>query len=154
MCIHEILGKGGFNECFFLTRHFKQECVSGSLVGWIAPQENTIDNLIEFNADNSFEQTNGDSLSEEVLEGSSDGTSCIQKNLMVVLAGHIPPTGVDMKPFSRKYVENVAHNVVTGYNTYSESRQYEVSMLVPQLQELMTTDDSGSNILDTQDILG
>ena len=51
MCIYEILGKDGFNECFLLPRHFKQECVSGSFVGWIASQENTIDNLIGFDTE-------------------------------------------------------------------------------------------------------
>ena len=107
MCIHKIIGKGGFNEYLFLPRHFEQTCVYGSLVGWIAPQVNTIDNLIGFDAKHISEQTNVDSLSEEVLAGLLDDTNCIKNNIVVVPAGYIPLTGVDMTPFNRNYDKNV-----------------------------------------------
>ena len=46
MCVHEILGKGGFNVGLFEERHLTRTEVQGSLVGWKMPPENTLDEII------------------------------------------------------------------------------------------------------------
>ena len=46
MCVHEILGKGGFNVSLFEERHLTRTEVQGSLAGWKMPPENTLDEII------------------------------------------------------------------------------------------------------------
>ena len=48
MCVHKILVENVFQEDFFLKRHFEQQHVAGSLIGWTQPtMNNTIEGIQE-----------------------------------------------------------------------------------------------------------
>ena len=48
MCAHKIKVRGGFEILYFLDRHFRQQRVRGSLVGWNESETDFIEGLIGF----------------------------------------------------------------------------------------------------------
>ena len=152
MCVHEILAKGGFTPYFFEPRHKQREMVFGSIDGWTAPPLTTIDNLIGYGAEIITECT-GDSIQTH-----SDDTNMsvnVDKftgdNSDVIPVGQLPDSSNRIQPFSKKHVENVLNVVVGGYNRTSESKKYQISMLVLKMQELMTVDSVENNTVSRKD---
>jgi len=141
--------KGGFFPQLFEERHFQRNCVRGSLNGWIAPPKEKVDDIIGF--------------CPEILEVSSHAPSRdITTNLNaagmlnpfstkneegLVPLDYLPDQKNSTNPFTKKEVENVLHGVMSGYQNMSISRQHDISMLVLDLQELMTSPEHASMVV-------
>ena len=83
MCVHEIVAKDGFHECFFLPRHRARQRVEGLLLGWTPPSRQAMDEELlgcspgeHLNADASSADANTDGMmgtvEEHNLEEESD----------------------------------------------------------------------------------
>ena len=62
---------------------------------------------------------------------------------------YLPERRATTNPFTKKEVENVLHQVMSGYQNMGLSRQHDISMLVLQLQELVTSDEHSSKLMVT-----
>ena len=65
---------------------------------------------------------------------------------------YLPARGVSTNPFTRKEVENILHSVMSGYNSFSHTRQHNISLLVLQLEDLMlmALDETNSELVKGQ----
>ena len=52
---------------------------------------------------------------------------------------YLPDQKTSTNPFTKKEVENLLHSVMSGYQNMSISRQHDISMLVLDIQEVMTS---------------
>ena len=48
MCVHEILAKNGYHQCFYNEMHFWRDFVSGSVHGWVPPMDTLMNDLIGY----------------------------------------------------------------------------------------------------------
>ena len=62
---------------------------------------------------------------------------------------YLPDQRASTNPFTKKEVENVLHSAMAGYQNTTISRQHDVSMLVLELQDVMTSDKQLPMILVT-----
>ena len=151
MCVHEMVVKGGFVPQLFVERHFQRTCVSGSLNGWIPPPKEKIDEIIGF-CPEVLEVTSHvhDIDSSNRLNTADVVNPFLQKNMEgAVPLDYLPDQRASTNPFTKKEVENVLHSVMAGYQNLSISRQHDVSMLVLELQDAMTSDKQLPMILVT-----
>ena len=61
---------------------------------------------------------------------------------------YLPQQSVSTTPFTKKEVENVLHGVLSEYTNFGRTRQHDISLLVLQLDDLMTLDEKTSNPVD------
>ena len=154
MCIHEIVAKGGFRAELFEERHFERKFVSGSINGWVAPPKDKLNKIIGYSPEHieiewslssakQILQTNMNiQMLNPFVEGNADDPLPLD---------YLPERGVSTNPFTGKEVENVLHSVMSGYNSFSRTRQYDISLLVLQLDDLMKSDEKKCELIEGQD---
>ena len=64
---------------------------------------------------------------------------------------YLSERGASTNAFTRKEVENVLQSVMSGYNSFSGTRQHDISLLVLQLEDLMTSDEINCEPIEGQD---
>ena len=151
MCVHEILAKGGFVKELHLEMHLERQFVSGSINGWVEPKEKILNDIIGYSPE--IIRLNPPLPSEEEIlekdtnipmfnpfsEGSADDPLPVD---------YLPERNVSTTPFTKKEIENVLHGVLSGYSNFRHSRRHDISLLVLQLDELLTLDEKTSNPFD------
>ena len=61
---------------------------------------------------------------------------------------YIPEQSGSTILFTNKEIKNVLDGVLSGYTNFGRMRQHDISLLVLQLDELMTLDEKTSNLVD------
>ena len=145
MCVHEILGKGGFNVSLFEERHLTRTEVQGSLVGWKMPPENTLDEIIGLSKEVMDQRTEITEMEVSNVENSIKLFSKSKSEEKVPI-GYLPEQGNNTKPFSKKQMDSIWGDVMAGYSGYTDQRKHKMSLLILDMQELMTVDDSTSSM--------
>ena len=156
MCVHEIVGRKGFQPEFFQLRHFSRKCVSGSLDGWEPPSRSVMDEVIGYTnetLDRSIEVSARTSSVEDTLKEmtSEENPYITTTELTRTPVGHIPDRRTGINPYSKKDVENVLQAVLIGYPKMPQEKQYDISMLVLQMQNLLTESTTKSVTLESQE---
>jgi len=145
MCVHEILGKGGFDVSLFEERHLTRTEVQGSLVGWKLPPENTLDEIIGLSKEVMEQRTEITEMEVSNVENSIKLFSKSKSEEKVPI-GYLPEQGNNTKPFSKKQMDSIWGDVMAGYSGYTDQRKHKMSLLILEMQELMTVDDSTSSM--------
>ena len=131
MCQHEILAKGGYDQKWFLPKHMRRKHVSGSLNGWMPPDDAPLitEELIEedndaFSADfNVVDKGNVDEIEDDGKQTS---------------VPHIPPNPFEsMKPLGLSRLKTSLSDVMNCYAKLGTDAQYEVSKSVLEIEEVM-----------------
>ena len=86
MCPHEIKAKKGFHPELFQPRHFRRDCISGSLHGWV-PSEDQVDNILGyevewFTEDNQDNTTDVSILLTQDFEETADVVTGVSGDLV------------------------------------------------------------------------
>ena len=131
MCVHEIVAYNGYQRGLFLDMHFVRSCVGGSLHGWVPPVNNIIDEIMGIQP----EVMDTETLCLDSLCSAADVLSPPIRTQ--VPCGSLP-VEQGVTPLSKHQVENILQVLVASYSSYSSDRQYEVSNLVVQMQEIVT----------------
>ena len=122
MFAHEIKVRGGFDSSYFLDRHFSQECVRGSLVGWNEPKTDFIEGLIGLE----YEEIESNSKPVHTTEALENKDTVDQSSASVL---SMKQSG-GVKPLGKKQISNILLAVTGGYNSSSCEQQFQISGLV------------------------
>ena len=136
MCVHEIVAYDGFRKELFLPRHLRRECVTGSLDGWTPKSHDIINQLLGYSqeilVDGSAKKSEETSLPTfQMTEGNpyaSTNEAC----------SRITDKRVGINPYKSADLDNVLRAVMLGYNKMSRSKKEDVSLLVLEMQNLLT----------------
>ena len=82
----------------------------------------------------------------EVNEENSTKLFSKTKSEEKVPIGYLPEQGNNTKPFTKKQMDSIWGDVMAGYSGYTDQRKHKMSLLILDMQELMTVDDSTSSM--------
>ena len=118
-CVHKILLRGGFDQSYFLERHFSWDCVKGSLSGWSESSEDYLRRHVEM-------WWWGD-----WLWWANWGIACDEQTNLNVQTSHdhqiAMNSSVGVKPLLKKQVSNILTAVCGAYFAFSQEQQFEIS---------------------------
>ena len=151
MCVHEICCFG-FRLEMFEERHLLRVRVECSTTGWQPPpmlsgEEATSGiEMFDFNEGSTFHTNERNSRATTNLE-SVNLVNPFEAAIddIGLPVDYLPSNNQATKPFTKQEIESLFNECTVGYNHFSTGKQYAVSKLLLQMQELMTDYDSEDN---------
>jgi len=111
-----------------------REHVRSLLVGWTAPENDSIEGLLEYDC----EEIDSDNYPIDSTALVEHKATVHQSSLPIQSTNY----GGGVRPIVKKQISNMLSAVTGGYNTFSQDQQFQISSLVLQLQDLMTVNNS------------